>query len=125
MIKPPRITEAQWSVMKVLWAEHPQTGNAVAQKLSGINDWSPKTVKTLLTRLVEKEVVGYVKHGREYHYHPLLQEKECVQDASRTFLRRIFDGAVRPMLATILENESLSDKEIQELKDLLEEKGRG
>ena len=124
MKAPPKITEAEWAVMKVLWGENPLTGNAVAERLEATQDWKPKTVKTLLTRLVDKQVLAFHKRGREYHYYPLIKEQACVKDASRTFLRRVFDGAVKPMLATILESERLSDKEIQELKDLLEEKGR-
>lgn len=124
MKAPPHITEAEWSVMKILWAESPLTGNAVAHKLSDTHAWKPKTVKTLLTRLVDKKVLAFHKRGREYHYYPKIKEEACVKAASRTFLRRIFDGAVKPMLATILESENLSDKEIQELKALLEEKGR-
>jgi BlaI family penicillinase repressor len=123
-MKTPHITEAEWAVMKVLWSENPLTGNAVAERLSATHHWKPKTVKTLLTRLVNKDVLDYDKQGREFHYYPLVKERACVKDASRTFLRRVFDGAVQPMLATILESERLSDKEIQELKALLEEKGR-
>lgn len=120
----PKITEAEWVVMKVLWAENPLTGNTVAAKLQDSQDWKPKTVKTLLTRLVNKKVLSFEKHGREFHYYPLIEEQACVKAASRTFLQRVFDGAVKPMLATLLESEDLSDKEIQELKVMLEEKGR-
>ena len=107
-----------------LWAESPLTGNAVAERLRNTNNWKPKTVKTLLTRLVNKKVLGFDKKGREYHYYPLISEKVCVKAVSRSFLHRIFDGAVKPMLATILESEDVSEEEIRELKELLEDKGR-
>ena len=125
MNKSPNITEAEWAVMKVLWAENPLTGNAVAQKLERTHSWKLKTVKTLLTRLVNKKVLSYQKQGREYHYYPLVRQRACVKAESRHFLSRVFNGAVKPMLATILENETLSDQEIRELKEILEEKGKG
>ena len=125
MKTPPKITEAEWVIMKVLWAQSPLTGNAVAEQLQDSQDWKPKTVKTLLTRLVNKKVLSFEKRGREFHYYPLIEERACVKAASRTFLQRVFDGAVKPMVATLLESGDLSKKEIQELKAMLEEKGRG
>ena len=124
MKKVPNVTQAEWVVMKILWADHPLTGNEVARRLASTRHWKPKTVKTLLTRRVAKQAVAYQQQGREYHYYPLLEEEACKQAASQSFLKSIFNGAVKPMLATILDSHSLSDEEIRELKALLEEKGR-
>ena len=118
----PRISEAEWQVMKPLWAKSPQTGNQIVEALSGVTRWSPKTVKTLLNRLVRKKAIGFDRRGREYLYFPLVDRQTCTRAESRGFLKRVFDGAVRPMLAAMIENEDLSQDDIKELKRILKNK---
>jgi BlaI family penicillinase repressor len=118
----PRISEAEWRVMKPLWAKSPQTGNQIVQSLSGVIQWSPKTVRTLLGRLVRKKALGCKRQGREYLYYPLVKREACARAESRSFLRRVFDGAVRPMLAAVIEEVDLSAEDIRELKRILDKK---
>jgi BlaI family transcriptional regulator, penicillinase repressor len=120
----PRISEAEWRVMKVFWAKAPQTANDVVDALEKTSDWSPKTVKTLINRLVKKGALGFTKEGRTYQYFPEAKEAACVRAESRSFLRRVYGGAIKPMLATFIEHEDLTPDDIAELKRLLDKKGR-
>ena len=124
MKKIPKISESEWQIMKLLWAKNPSTANEMVEKLSPTTAWKPKTIKTLLTRLVKKKAVGYEKKGREYHYYPLAEKSECIKAESHSFLRRVYNGATKPMLAAFLENEDLSPEDIKELKRILNKKGR-
>lgn len=118
----PRISETEWEVMRVLWAHAPCSALEVIQTLSKRDlPWHPKTVKTFLTRLVNKGALGFQKDGRAYLYRPLVSEKECVAVASESFLGRVFGGSLKPMLAHFVEHKKLSPKEIRELQKLLEE----
>jgi BlaI family transcriptional regulator, penicillinase repressor len=121
----PRISEAEWQVMKALWGKGSATANEVVEALAGATAWKPKTIRTLLNRLVQKKALGYKKDGREYLYHPLIKEDACVRAESRSFLQRVYGGAVTPMLAAFLESENLSAGEIAELKRILDQKKRG
>ncbi len=124
MKKIPKISNAEWAIMKQLWARHPQTANRIAEALCQERDWKPKTVKTLISRLLAKDVIGFNKKGREYYYFPRVEEDACIREASRNFLHRVFDGAVKPMLASLIESESLSDKDIRDLKRILNQKAK-
>ena len=121
----PRISEAEWEVMRVIWTKAPTSASVVIRSLIA-NDrrWHPKTVKTYLRRLVNKQVLEFQKEGRAYVYLPLVTEKECVDAASKSFLGRVFGGSLKPMLAHFVGNHKLSPKEIEELKRILEERGR-
>ena len=121
----PKISDAEWAVMKQLWADYPQTANQIAEKLCKKKAWQPKTVKTLISRLLAKEAIGFTKKGREYLYFPRVEQQQCAQAESKSFLHRVFNGAVKPMLATLLENEKLSAKDIEELKQILDKKAGG
>ncbi|MCF7958201.1 MAG: BlaI/MecI/CopY family transcriptional regulator [Phycisphaerae bacterium] len=120
MHKKPGISEAEWEVMKVLWGKSPQSSNAIVAILEGKRNWQPKTIRTLINRLVSKNAVGFEKDGRQYNYYPLLNEQECIQAETRSLIDRIRGKAIKPLLATFLEEESLSPEDIAELKEILE-----
>ena len=122
MTKVPKISESEWQVMKVLWAHNPSTANEIVEALSAQTTWKPKTIKTLLNRLVQKKAVGFKKKGREYHYHPLAEEADCIKAESHSFLRRVYGGALMPMLAAFLESEELSAEDAKELKEILKKR---
>lgn len=118
----PNITDAEWEVMKVLWAGSPKTASEIVQALEGSRDWNPKTVRTLIKRLTEKGAVGYEADGRVYLYHPAVQEEECVKSETQSFLKRVYGGAMRPMLAHFIRDEQLSREDLDELRKLLDER---
>jgi len=119
----PKISDAEWQVMKVLWAKSPVTANQIVEKLAVETDWKPKTVRTLINRLATKNAIGFDKDGRQYMYYPVLSEEECVRQETRSFMSRVRTGALKPMLAAFLEEENLTQEEIDELKNILDKKG--
>lgn len=123
MKKIPKISESEWHVMKVLWAKNPLTANEVVEVLMPATTWQPKTIKTLLNRLLKKKAVGYDKKSREYLYYPVVDEAECIRVESSSFLRRVYGGALKPMLAAFLEAEDLSPEDVKDLKRILDKKG--
>ena len=119
----PRISDAEWQVMKVLWAKSPITANEIVDRLSDATSWKPKTIRTLINRLVTKNAIAFDKQGRQYLYYPLLEEAASVRAETQSFISRIRTSTLKPMLAAFLEDENLSKEEIEELKTILEEKG--
>ncbi len=119
----PKISDAEWQVMKVLWEKSPVTANHIVEKLTAETPWKPKTIRTLINRLTSKNALGFNKNGRQYMYYPLLLEEECVRQETRSFLNRIRANSLKPMLAAFLEEENLSQEEIDELKKILDKKG--
>ena len=127
MEKQPNISGAEWEIMKVLWNKSPVTANEVVERLADKQSWSPKTVKTLINRLVGKGAVGFEKNGRQYHYSWLLSESECVRAETRSFISRVRNSGantLKPMLAAFLQEQELSAVEIEELKRILERKAK-
>ncbi|WP_435166881.1 BlaI/MecI/CopY family transcriptional regulator [Paenibacillus glycanilyticus] len=118
-----RISDAEWEVMKVLWAKSPMNASEVIEALAGLNDWSPKTIRTLLTRLVQKEVITFDSHSKPYVYTPLVTEEETTRAETESFLKRLYGSvALKPMLVNFLKHEKLSQEDIDELKSILDER---
>ena len=122
MRKSERISEAEWQVCQELWRHSPQTANEIARLLSDSNGWSPRTVRTLINRLVKKKALGYESLGREYHYFPLIEKDECIAAYTQSFVERVFNGAAGAMVAAFIKQQRFSAKEIADLKAILDTK---
>lgn len=119
----PRISESEWEVMRVIWADHPITAARVIAALTRQDaQWHPKTIRTFLTRLVRKGALDYEPDGHRYLYHPMVSEADCAAAATDSFLDRVFGGSMRPMLAHFVRNRNLSPQEIKTLKRILDGK---
>lgn len=120
-----QLTDLQLSVMQALWEIGEGT---VADVLSAMTtaerDLAPTTVATLLQRLHKQGWVAYRKHGRQFVYRAAVDQKEAAQGVLHRVLRSFFGGKVSLLAAQLLESEKLSQKELAELKKLLDEKGR-
>lgn len=110
--------------MRALWKDSPLTANEVVEKLSGGLSWSPRTVKTLLNRLVKKKALGYIQEGRVYHYSPRVSEDDCARAERRSFLQRVYGGALTPLIVQLIEDEEFDTKELAELRGLLDKELR-
>ncbi|MDI4649690.1 BlaI/MecI/CopY family transcriptional regulator [Cohnella hashimotonis] len=118
----PHITDAEHEVMKLLWQKEPLSANEIILKLTEQMQWSDQTVKTFLNRLHKKNAIGFEKTGRNYLYYPLVSYDEYLKSENRSFLNRVYNGAVGTLFAKFLEEEQLSENEIKALQQLLEEK---
>ncbi|AUM98163.1 BlaI/MecI/CopY family transcriptional regulator [Clostridium botulinum] len=121
----PKISAAEWEVMKLLWKESPLTSEKIINSLTEKMDWSTQTVKTFITRLLKKEAIGFEKVGRAYNYYPLISEDECIKAENESFLQKVYDGAVGMLFTRFLEEETLSEEEIEELEQILKDKKEG
>ncbi len=117
----PKISEAEWEIMKLIWKSNPITSEEIINLLSGRMMWSAQTIKTFITRLIKKEVIGFEKKGRVYYYYPLLSEEECIRSENESFLKKVYDGALNMLLTKFLEEE-LSLDQIEELERILKDK---
>lgn len=115
----PQISEAEFEVMKVVWKFAPINTNEITERLLKTTTWSAKTIQTLIKRLVTKGALTYEKQGRIFVYTPLVKENEYINQQSNSFLDRFYDGDISAMLSTYLENDQLSETELQHLRSIL------
>lgn len=115
----PQISEAEFEVMKIVWKHAPINTNEITEKLLQTTSWSPKTIQTLIKRLVTKGALTYEKQSRVFVYTPLVKENEYIGQESSSFLKRFYNGDITAMLSAFLENGRLSETEIERLRSLL------
>lgn len=118
----PNLSAAEWAVMKIIWFNRVATANKIIEELRDETDWKPKTIKTLISRLLKKEAISYIPNNREYIYYPIINEKECIQEENKSYLKRVYDGKIMELLLCFLESSKLSCEEIEELRNKLQNK---
>jgi BlaI family transcriptional regulator, penicillinase repressor len=118
----PDIAESEWSIMEALWESNPQTASEVTKTLRPTTNWAENTVRTLLTRLVEK---GALKTGENASgtrtFLPAVKREACVRAEGESFLQRMFGGAAKPLLVHFAQNSKLTADEVKELKKILDQ----
>jgi BlaI family penicillinase repressor len=114
-----KLTEAEWQIMNALWAKHPATAREVMDRLPAGVKWAYTTIKTMLTRLVEKQAVSEAKQGNISMYDPLVSQRGARLSAFRSLLETAFDGAMGPLVHFLVEEEQLTPKQKKELARLV------
>lgn len=114
------ITEAEQRVMEAVWAHDRVSSSEIIKAVQADADWHPKTVQTLIGRLVAKGMLQREKHGRGYRYSPAVARDEFVRRKSRQFVGTFFQGRITPLVAAFAESGKLSREDIRQLRDFVE-----
>ena len=122
MAKIPRISDAEWAVMQVIWAHEPLTAGEVVRELSSQTKWNHRTIKTMLRRLVTKGVVRVKVEKNRHFYSPKVSRETCLEQASEAFVERVFRGEHASLLLHFVRKVELTAVELEELKRLLSDR---
>jgi BlaI family penicillinase repressor len=120
----PSISDAEWDVMKIVWDHGPLTSGEVVKRLADEKAWKPRTIKTLLARLVRKGAAGVEDADGKHLYTARVKREALVKREGRSFIARVFDGSVAPALVHFIQDADLSPQQIAELKKILDRGGR-
>ena len=116
-----KLTKAEWHLMNAIWKAHPATARETCERLPRDVDWAYTTVKTMLTRLVEKGALKEAKRGNASLYDPVLTRRQARLAALRSVASDAFDGAFGSLMHFLAEEEKLSADERERLMEALRE----
>lgn len=122
MKQPVKISESEWEIMNLIWKKSPAAASEVVEQLSEKRSWAPRTIRTLLDRLVKKGALRTQFEGKRYLYEPKVTMEECVHHESRSFIERVFGGAPASMLINLAKHTELTSEEIKQLRKILSDK---
>lgn len=120
----PKVSDAEWQVMEALWAKSPLTAAEIIEFLLVNNDWSPKTIHTLISRLVKKGAIKATKETSYYQYTPIVSQEELRNVETKSFIEKIYKGSLHLMLSNFIKEENLTEEEIEDLKNILKKKDK-
>ncbi len=122
MKKLPQISDAEFEVMNVIWKYAPINTNDIVDRLSKESDWSPRTIQTMLSRLEKRGRCIMRKRGVFSSIRRRFRRRVISKKERGTFLHRFFDGALNQMMVSFLNDNDLSDSDLDELQAILNEK---
>ena len=120
--KKQHITDAEWEVMRVVWANSEVTSKFVAKVLCEKMNWKQATIKTLLNRLLEKNILKKREIGNKYIYSTDFTEKEVANSYILGTFDKICKTKVGEMIGKVIENSELSFDDLDLILKAVEEK---
>ena len=114
-----KLTEAEWQIMNALWEDWPATTRQIADRLPENINWAYTTIKTMLTRLADKQVVAETKKGSIGVYQPILTRNNARRNALASLANQAFDGAFGPLMHFLLEDQKVTPKQKRDLMQAL------
>ncbi|MGH1469307.1 MAG: BlaI/MecI/CopY family transcriptional regulator [Bdellovibrionales bacterium] len=118
----PKISDAEWKVMEVLWSTDKQlTSTDIIEALGESAEWSPKTIKTLIHRLMKKGALLATQSSNGYLYASNIDKSYYLSTEFKGFMHKFFEGASKPMFSYFVKSADLNPEDVKELKSLLDD----
>jgi BlaI family penicillinase repressor len=119
------LTEAEWSIMKVVWENEPCAAGTVQEALAEDKSWAYSTVKTTMDRMVQKGLLKIQKIRNLQLFSSAITETRARKGEFRRMLNRAFNGALGPMMQYLVENEKMSEDDLKQLRALIKPDNEG
>ncbi|MBE6651468.1 MAG: BlaI/MecI/CopY family transcriptional regulator [Ruminococcaceae bacterium] len=116
------IGEAELEIMKVLWDAGESVNSQYISEAVEDKNWKRTTILTFLTRLVDKGAIKAEKRGKLYYYTPIISQKEYRGSQTKNLIKSLYNGSVKDFALSLFEEQVISDKEIEELRAIFEDK---
>ena len=118
------LSDGEWAILKVVWERQPLTAPDVREALLRSRGWAYSTVRTMMDRLVKKGVLQAEKVRNLTLYRALLDREEASRQETGRTLRRVFDGALGPMVECLLDDPGLTPAELERIERMLRRRRR-
>ncbi len=118
----PVLTEHELEIMHIVWRNESTTVRDVYEELLRRRKIAYTTVMTMMGILEQK---GYLKKKRgekAYLYRPAQPESRVLGSMVNDFVARVFKGSAKPLLVHLVENEHLSEEELDEIARLMKKR---
>jgi BlaI family penicillinase repressor len=113
------LSDGEWKLMRLMWEKAPRT---IAEMVSALNEetgWTKNTIFVMLTRLEEKGAVRFDEGARARQYYPAIQKAEAAAKETESFLKKVYDGSVGLMVASLVGQKALTPEDIDALHAIL------
>ena len=114
------IYAGEWKLMEKLWDEAPQTLMQLVRSLSAEVGWTKSTVATMVRRMEAKGLLRFEEGGKAKQIYPALTREEASASETQSLIEKVFKGSPGLLMASLIEQNELSQEEIDELYAMLQ-----
>ena len=113
------LSDGEWKLMNLLWQREPMTIGELVEACKGDSDWTKNTIYIMLTRMQDKGVVRVEEGGRRKLFYAELPKDAAAKAETECFLKKVYNGSLGMMVASMAGQNTLSKNDIDELYDIL------
>ena len=114
--------DSEWAILRVVWKLEPCTAPTVQEELQDKKGWAYTTVKTMMDRMVKKGLLKTRRMRNLYLYTSTITQAQARRSEIMRTVTRAFDGTLTPMMQFLIENDELSDREYEQLEELIKKR---
>ena len=118
---PDELTESEWAVMKVVWECGPCAAGTVQEALASSKGWAYSTVKTIMDRMVKKEMLASSNIRYLQLFSAKVSQAEAQKGEFRKMLSRAFNGALTPMMQFLVDSEEFGKDDLRQLRQMVKD----
>ena len=112
-----KLFDSEAKVMEIIWEKGPLSAKEISLIAADSIGWNKNTTYTVIKKL---EAKGFIRRDEPGFICTALVSQEQVQKTeAKSLLDKVFGGSRKALFSALLEDEKLSDKEIEELRDLI------
>lgn len=114
-----KLTDSEKTLMEILWAKEKAFMKDI---LEAYDEPKPATttVATLLKRMQNKDLIGFTLYGNSREYYPKVVKGEYFKEEMASMIDRFFNSSVAQFASFFTSNSKLSQKELKELRDIID-----
>ena len=112
----PTLTGQELEIMKVVWKLETATVRQVYETLLEKRRIAYTTVMTMMNILESKGYLKKEQAERAYVYRPSQPQTQVIRSMVREFVDRVFNGSAEPLVAHLVEDRHLTEKDLDEIR---------
>jgi BlaI family transcriptional regulator, penicillinase repressor len=116
------LTELELEIMKIVWQVKSATVRDVYETMLERRKIAYTTVMTMMRILEQKQYLKRRLEERAYVYQATRSSNKVIKGMVREFVNRVFNGSAQPLLAHLVEDRRLSEKDLKEITRMIREK---
>lgn len=116
------ISDSEWEIMRIIWTIEPVSSTKIIQELQAKKDWSESTIKTLLRRLVNKNLLNTTKEGRHFVYSAKVNQAQVMTEAAQELLDRMCNMHKGEVILQLLADSPISKSDLAKMKQVINQK---
>ncbi len=117
----PELTKAEFDILRIIWKSGRLNVREVHDQLTGAYTWAYSTTKTMMDRMVKKNLLKREQFHGIFLYKAVVSRPAGLARMIEFFADRVLETDYSTVVSLFAKSNSLSDKEILELKDLIKE----
>jgi predicted transcriptional regulator len=117
----PRPTDAELSILRVLWERGASTVRQVHEALADTRDTGYTTTLKLMQIMAEKGLVKRNETARTHVYTAVAGEEQTQQQLVKDLVDRAFGGSAAQLVLRALSAEGATDAEVREIRKLIDD----